>query len=142
MKRVATLVTFTTALHFLSHSARAENQPATPDTPSSAVTQPKTDASQPKESQGSADELFRQGVLLMKSDNCPEAIVQFQRSQELDPSGATLLNLATCYVRLGRTGSAWRAYRQAAEAAKSEGDDDLGERAFRAMSIIAPRLTQ
>jgi hypothetical protein len=78
----------------------------------------------------------------MKEDDCPHATPKFLSSQELDPSAATLLNIATCYARIGRTGSAWRMYRQAAAAATAEGNDDLRERAARALSLLTPTLTQ
>jgi hypothetical protein len=89
-----------------------------------------------------ADQLFDQGVALMKSDNCPAAIPEFLSSQQLDPSAATLVNLATCYARIGRKATAWKVYRQAATAAGVEGNDDLRARAFKAMSVLSPTLTK
>jgi len=88
-----------------------------------------------------ADYLFREGVRLMNDDRCPQAIPKFEHSQQLDPSAASLLNLATCYARLGRTATAWRTYRKAAAAAEQEKDPQLKEQAFKAISILAPTLT-
>jgi hypothetical protein len=76
----------------------------------------------------------------MKGDDCPRAILKFKESQQLDPSAATLVNLATCYVKLVKTASAWRTYREAASAASQEGNANVGERALRTMEILAPRL--
>lgn len=89
-----------------------------------------------------AEVFFQEGLRLMKEDDCQRATPKFLSSQELDPSAATLLNIATCYARLGRTGSAWRTYRLAAEAATTEGNDDLRQRAARALSLLTPSLTQ
>lgn len=89
-----------------------------------------------------AEQLFQDGVQLMKDDKCPQAVPKFLHSQQLDPSAGTLANLATCYVRLGRTASAWRAYRQALEAADKENDQEVRQRVLKAISILDPRLTK
>lgn len=89
-----------------------------------------------------AEHLFQDGIKLMKSDNCPQALLKFQSSEQLDPSAATLINIATCYARLGRTATAWRTYREAASVAGREGNDGLRERAFSAISILTPTLTR
>src|SRR4051794_40964567 len=89
-----------------------------------------------------AEHLFQEAVQFMRKDKCPEAIPKFLSSQQLDPSAATLLNLGTCYARLGRTAAAWRTYRQAATAAASEKNDELKEQAFKAISILSPATTK
>lgn len=89
-----------------------------------------------------AEELFREALALMKTDDCPRAIPQFLKSQELEPDTTTLLNLATCYARIGRTGSAWRTYRQAADSAAAEKNAVLAEKASQALEILGPRLTR
>jgi len=89
-----------------------------------------------------AERLFQHGVQLMKEDNCPAAVPEFLTSQDLDASAATLVNLATCYARLGRRATAWKTYRRAATAAAHEGDEPLRSRALQAMSILSPSLTK
>ena len=89
-----------------------------------------------------ADTLFRHGVELMKADNCAEAVPEFLKSNALDASAATLLNLGTCYARLGRKATAYKTYQKAAEAAQAERDAPLHERALQAMAILAPTLTK
>lgn len=89
-----------------------------------------------------AERLFQHGVQRMKQDDCAEAVREFTTSQELDPSAATLVNLATCYARLGRKATAWKTYRKAATAAQLEGDDALRARSFHAMSLLSPTLTK
>src|SRR5262249_38054304 len=89
-----------------------------------------------------AERLFERGVELMKNDKCPEAIPNFLNSQQLDPSAAALMNLATCYARLGRNGTAWKTYRRAAAAAADEHNVELRDQAFKAMSMLSPSLTK
>jgi hypothetical protein len=78
----------------------------------------------------------------MQSDHCQDAIAYFVESQANDPAAATLANLATCYARLGRTGSAYSTYQLAARAAILENKPDLQKRADQAASALVPALTQ
>jgi serine/threonine-protein kinase len=89
-----------------------------------------------------ADQHFQHAVELMKADNCTEAVPEFLTSQSLDPSAATLVNLATCQARLGRSATAWKTYQQAATLAATEKNEPLRERALQAMSILGPTLTK
>lgn len=89
-----------------------------------------------------ADALFQHGVELMKADNCAEAVPEFLKSNTLDPSAATLLNLGTCYARLGRKATAWKTYQKAAAAADAERNAPLRERATQAMETLGPTLTR
>jgi hypothetical protein len=89
-----------------------------------------------------AELLFQHGVELMKADDCANAIPEFLKSNALDASAATLLNVGTCYARLGRKATAWKAYQRASVAALSENDAPLRERALQAMAILGPTLTK
>ena len=89
-----------------------------------------------------AEELFSEGLRLMQSEHCQDAIQFFVESQRNDPAAATLANLATCYARLGKTGSAYSAYRQAARAAILENKPDLQKKTDQAALSLAPVLTQ
>ena len=89
-----------------------------------------------------ADQLFREGVEYMNLDNCPDAIPKFLSSQQIEGGAGTLLNLGTCYARLGRTASAYRSYRDARDAAQSEGDTDALALAEKGITRLAPTLTK
>jgi hypothetical protein len=89
-----------------------------------------------------ADRLFSHGVELMKNDDCRAAVPEFVESQRLDPSAATLANLATCHARLGRRATAWKTYREAAALAAAEGNQTLRGQALSAMSRLSPTLTK
>ncbi len=89
-----------------------------------------------------ADALFRHAVELMKADHCSDAVPEFLKSQKLDASSATLLNLGTCYARLGRKATAFKTYREAARSAQAEKNDEVRERALQAMALLGPTLTK
>jgi tetratricopeptide (TPR) repeat protein len=60
-----------------------------------------------------ADALFDQGRKLMRLELYGEACPKFAESHRIDPTLGTLLNLAYCWKQLGKTASAWSAYREA-----------------------------
>jgi hypothetical protein len=68
-----------------------------------------------------AETAFMDGVRLMKEGDCQQAARRFEESQRLDPASGTLLNLAYCQTQLGKTASAWLAYRQASALAERTG---------------------
>lgn len=89
-----------------------------------------------------AQELFNEGLRLMQSDHCQDAVSFFLESQNNDPAAATLANLATCYARLGKTGSAYSTYKLAARAAILENKPELQKQTDHAASALMPQLTQ
>lgn len=60
-----------------------------------------------------AEALFKEGRSLLDKGRSEEAADRFLRSQKLDRSVGTLLNLGESYERLARFASAWGAFRQA-----------------------------
>ena len=67
----------------------------------------------------SAEVLFSEGRRLMGEGKIEEACAKFADSHKLGPSSGTLLNLASCYEKLGRNASAWALYQEAASLASS-----------------------
>jgi serine/threonine-protein kinase len=99
---------------------------------------------QPADSGGkvAAEALFEQGRSLMTDGKFADACPKFADSQRLDPSPGTLLNLANCYEKLGRTATAWATYREAASAANAQGRADYVASAQRHADTLAPRLAK
>lgn len=73
------------------------------------------------EARTAAEALFVEGRRLMEQGELAQACAKFRESQSLDPGAGTLLNLARCLARSGRTASAWAAYLEAASLARASG---------------------
>ncbi|HWZ92331.1 MAG TPA: hypothetical protein VNW92_25880 [Polyangiaceae bacterium] len=80
--------------------------------------------------QAAANALFDEGKRLMEKGQYAEACPKFQDSQRLDPGVGTMLNLARCFEKSGKTASAWSMFRDAAAAARDKGQAER-ERAAR-----------
>ena len=89
-----------------------------------------------------AEELFREGRRLAKEGNFVEACPKFEGSQSLDPATGTLLNLADCYEKVGRTASAWAAFLEVAELSRKEGNSKRTELAEQRARALEPRLSR
>jgi hypothetical protein len=92
--------------------------------------------------QVTAEALFVEGRRLVAAGQFADACPKFADSQRLDPSPATLLNLASCYERLGRTATAWATYREAASAANAAGRNDFVAAAQRHADALVPHLSR
>jgi hypothetical protein len=71
-----------------------------------------------------AEALFRSGRELMAAGDLAQACAKFAESNRIDPKPGTLMNLALCHEKAGRTASAWAEYIQAAEVAHRAGQDE------------------
>jgi hypothetical protein len=89
-----------------------------------------------------AETLFEEGRKLMAAGKPNEACPKFADSQKLDPSPATLLNLANCYEKTGRTATAWVTYKDAASAANVARRGDLLVTAQKRATALEPNLSK
>ncbi|HEY3820990.1 MAG TPA: hypothetical protein VGL81_27690 [Polyangiaceae bacterium] len=89
-----------------------------------------------------AEALFEDGRRLVAAGSFAEACPKFADSERLDPSAGTLLNLASCYEKLGRTATAWATYREAASAASATGRTEYLATAQRHADALAPTLSR
>jgi hypothetical protein len=69
-----------------------------------------------------AEALYQQGAELFEQGDLAPACEHFDASQDLDPGLGTMLRLADCLDRLGKTASAWALFGEAATLAAERGD--------------------
>lgn len=98
---------------------------------------PKPAAAQNK---AAAEALFNDARALLKAGDYAAACPKFEASQRMDPALGTLLNLATCYEKLGRVASAWARFAEAADLAKRAGESKRGAYARKQQKALEPRL--
>ncbi len=87
-----------------------------------------------------ASALFEEGRKLMEQGRVPEACQKFEESERLDPGGGTLLNLAACHEREGRTASAWTEFGEALAQARRDGREDRARVALQRIAALEPKL--
>lgn len=86
--------------------------------------------------------LFDEGRAAMARHDYAAAVSKLEQSQQLDPAVGTLLNLAECYASLGRSASAWSAYRDASSLAATTKQPDRERYAARKAQELEPRLSR
>jgi len=69
-----------------------------------------------------ASRLFDDASKLLAAGQAPAACAKYAESQRLDPELGTLLHLAECYAKVGKTASAWTTFREAADVATQRSD--------------------
>lgn len=89
-----------------------------------------------------ATELFERGRALLAEGKTTEACAQFAESQRLDPSPGTLLNLANCHEREGKTATAWSEFNEALAVAERSGQPDRVAFAKSHIDALVPRLAR
>jgi hypothetical protein len=78
---------------------------------------------------GAALRKFEEGSKAFASGHYDQALKAFQASMELEPSPNTRFKIAKCYVALGKTGSAYVAFKRAAQEAQDR-VNATGEKRF------------
>jgi tetratricopeptide (TPR) repeat protein len=89
-----------------------------------------------------AQALFEEGRSLLQQQQYEKACPKFEESQRLGPASGTLLNLGECYAKLGKTASAWAAFKEAIPAAHSAGQADREQFARERIAEIEPKLVK
>jgi hypothetical protein len=89
-----------------------------------------------------AESLFGEGKQLMSADKFAEACAKFEESYKLDPAGGTLLNLALCHEKLGRTATAWSEFNDAETTARRDGRVDREKFAAEHVKALEPTLSR
>lgn len=89
-----------------------------------------------------AEALFLDARKLMEAGQFKDACPKLAQSQELDPSGGTLLNLAVCHEKEGKTASAWAEYKEAATLSEAAGKKDRAELARARAAELEKQLSR
>src|SRR5262249_34298098 len=89
-----------------------------------------------------AEKLFSEARQLLDASKYAEACQKLADSHQLDPAIGTLLNLAQCYAKIGKTATAWATYREAAGAARASGQAEREMKAARAAQALEPDLAK
>jgi hypothetical protein len=88
-----------------------------------------------------AESLFEEGKQFYAEGKYPQACEKLAQSHKADPAGGTVLLLAMCYERQGRTASAWAKYSEAVSIARRDGREDRQKRAEEARTALESQLT-
>jgi tetratricopeptide (TPR) repeat protein len=89
-----------------------------------------------------ARELFLRGRAHLASGDYDKAANEFKESQQLDPGGGTLLNLALSHELEGKTATAWAEFAEAARLARRDGREDRETVAVEHVRALEPRLSR
>ncbi len=89
-----------------------------------------------------AEAIFEQGKLLMQSGDYRQACLKFEASRKLDEGVGTMLYLADCYEKTGRTASAWAMFKEAASIAGAQGQDSRQKLAIQRTRSLEPGLVK
>jgi len=87
-----------------------------------------------------AQSLFDEGRKLMNEKRWPEACPRLERSYKLDAATGTLLNLAVCHEKIGKTASAWDEFRDVIAMARRENREDRVRFAQKHVDALKDRI--
>jgi serine/threonine-protein kinase len=93
------------------------------------------------EDPAAAEVLFQEGRRLLSEGQTSAACEKLKDSFALDPMSGTLLNLAACYEKLGKTATAWARFHNAASLAKSQGKVEQAAEANRQIKALEADLS-
>lgn len=87
-------------------------------------------------------ELFKQGRALLEQGKIAEACEKLAESERLVPAAGTLLNLALCNEKLGKTATAYAAFVEARARAQHDGRADRVKTADAHIAALEPKLSR
>lgn len=89
-----------------------------------------------------ATQLFKEGRTLVDQGKYAEGCRKLEESQRLDPGGGTLLNLALCHEKEGRTATAWAEFTEALGIARKDDRPQRIEIASQHIQSLEPTLSR
>lgn len=99
-------------------------------------------AQAPSSNEAAAEALFHEGRALVASGRIEEGCQKLEASQALDPGTGTLIHLADCHEKAGRTATAWARFREAAARAARDGRPELETIAKTRAGELEPKLAR
>jgi hypothetical protein len=88
-----------------------------------------------------AEALFREARGLLETGDVDAACEKFEASAVIEPSSGTLLNLAACRAKQGRTATAWAYFISAARSARSQNRPSHEKEAEQRAAELEPELS-
>ncbi|MBI5533467.1 MAG: hypothetical protein HY898_12175 [Deltaproteobacteria bacterium] len=88
-----------------------------------------------------AQSLFEDGRKLMEAGKYADACPKLAESHRIEPGGGTLLNLATCYEKLGKTATAWSHFKALITSARKDRRPEREAFAVEHINALEPRLS-
>jgi len=116
---------------WINEMEKLRDQHPAPGSPTVGVA---TSASNP-----AATQLFEDARVLFERGELASACDKFAESQQLDPQLGTLLHLAACYEKIGKTATAWASFKEAVSVA-SRRHDSREAAARAAVAKLEPHL--
>lgn len=95
---------------------------------------------QSRDSSVIAEQLFTQALELAKANQWAEACPKFEASLKYEPVLGTRLNLAACYVHIGKLASAWGLYHESIDLARKADDARRRDQAQKQATALEARL--
>src|SRR5215831_17140782 len=89
-----------------------------------------------------ATALFKEGRALVDQGHVAEGCRKLEESQRLDPGGGTLLNVALCHEKEGRTATAWAEFTEALGIARKDDRPQRIEFAQKHIAQLEPLLSR
>ena len=89
-----------------------------------------------------AQALYDEARRLVQAGKYGEACPKFKESYQLDPGGGTMLNLADCYEKQGKTALAWSTFKEALVKAQRDGRDDRIDFANQHLAVLERKLAR
>lgn len=96
----------------------------------------------PPSEKAAAEALFDRGVAQLKEGKLEQACASLEQSQAIERGIGTMLYLADCYERTGRTASAWALFREAASEARASGQAERAEAGRQRAERLEPNLAR
>ncbi|MFO0588535.1 MAG: hypothetical protein U0441_13385 [Polyangiaceae bacterium] len=95
------------------------------------------------QNKATAEDLYQQGMTLLKQSKWAEAAAKLEESNRIDPAPGTTVNLADCYEHMGRLASAWTLFVDAATVfGRRTPPDPRGDKAKARAEALYPRLAR